>query len=228
MKKSTGIDNPFFRTMGKIGDLVIVNLLWLLCSLPVITIGASTLGLFTVVNKIAAGEDYRPAADFFKAFKRDFKQGTALWLVVALGSIAGVAGMKTAAAQDTMFTGILAAASFLLLLGMACCGCWGFALLARFSYPKALLALTDGARMTTANLLPTVGILAFLVWVPLLWKLWPRWFIYLLLPIFLIGFSATALGMSALMRAAFARLEKAGRKDEEEDEEETLAGGNDQ
>lgn len=227
MKKSTNIDNPFFRTMGKVGDLVIVNLLWLLCSLPIVTIGASTLGLFTVVNKMAAGEDYRTAADFFKAFKRDLKQGTALWLVVALGSFAGAAGMKTAAAQDTMFTGILAAASFLLLLGMACCGCWGFALLARFSYPKALLALTDGARMTTANLLPTVGILAFLVWMPLLAKAAPEWFVYLAPLMLLIGGSGSALGMAALMRPAFAQLEKAGRKEEEENEE-TLAGGNDQ
>lgn len=221
--KKTNIDNPFYRTMGKIGDLVFANVLWLVCSLPVITAGASTLGLFAVVDKMAAKEDYTVRTDFFKAFKRDFKQATALWLVVLLAGFAGFTGMRAASAQDTASTGILAAASFLLLLGIACCGCWGFALLARFAYPKALLTLTDGARMTTANLLPSVGILAFLVWFPLLAMTAPGWFVYLLPLWMLIGGAGSALGMAVLMRPAFAQLEKAGRKDEPE--EETLDGG---
>ena len=68
--------------------------------------------------------------------------------------------------------------------------------------------------MTVANLLPTVGILALLAWMPLLWVLAPGWFVYLLLPLFLVGGSATALGMTALMRPAVARVEQAGRKPE--------------
>ena len=76
--KKTNIDSPFYRTMGRIGDLVLANVLWLVCSLPIITAGASTLGLFTVVNKMAAKEDYTVRTDFFKAFRRDFKQSTAL------------------------------------------------------------------------------------------------------------------------------------------------------
>ena len=88
MKKSSSIDNPFFRLMGAIGDLVVLNILWLLCCLPVVTAGASTLALFAIVHKIAAGEDYRTASGFFKAFRRDFKQATALWLVVLAAGIA--------------------------------------------------------------------------------------------------------------------------------------------
>ena len=108
--------------------------------------------------------------------------------------------------------GVLAAASFLLLAGVCCCGCWGLALLARFRYPLALLALADGARMTVANLLPTAGILALLVWAPVLAAAAPAWFVYLLPAMLLLGGSASALGMAALMRPAFAKLEQAGRK----------------
>lgn len=224
--KKTNIDSPFYRTMSKIGDLVLVNILWLVCCLPILTAGASTLGLFTVVNKMAAKEDYTVRTDFFKAFRRDFKQATALWLVVLFFGAVGVAGLRTATAQDTAFNGILTAASFLLLAGIGFLGCWGFALLARFSYPKALLALADGARMTLANLLPSVGILAFLAWFPLLAKAAPAWFVYLLPLWLLIGGAGSALGMASLMRPAFAQLEKAGRKDEaEEPEEENLDGG---
>lgn len=225
--KKTNIDSPFYRTMGRIGDLLFANLLWLVCCLPVITAGASTLGLFTVVNKMAAKEDYTVRTDFFKAFKRDFKQATALWLVVLVIGFAGFTGLHNATAQDTASNGILAAASFLLLAGIGFLGCWGFALLARFAYPKALLALADGARMTLANLLPSVGILAFLAWFPLLAKAAPAWFVYLLPLWLLIGGAGSALGMASLMRPAFAQLEKAGRKDEtDEPEKDDLDGGN--
>ena len=77
-------DSPFFRLMGAIGDLVVLNILWLLCCLPVVTAGASTLALFAIVHKIAAGEDYRTAAGFFKAFRRDFKQATALGMAALM------------------------------------------------------------------------------------------------------------------------------------------------
>ena len=206
--KKTNIDSPFYRTMGKIGDLLFANLLWLVCCLPIVTAGASTLGLFTVVNKMAAKEDYTVHTDFFKAFKRDFKQSTALWLVLLLAGFAALTGLRTATAQDTPSTGILAAASFLLLVLAGCCGSWGFALLARFTYPGVLPVLADSGRMTLANLLPTVGNLAFLAW-----------FVYLLPLWLLIGGAGSALGMAILMRPAFAQLEKAGRKEEEPEEE---------
>lgn len=179
--KKTNTDAPFFLLMGKIGDLVFANVLWLVCCIPVVTAGASTLGLFTVVNKLAAREDYTVRTDFFKAFKRDFKQSTALWLVVLLGGLAGFRGLQIATAQDTASNGVLAAASFLLLLVVGCCGSWAFALLAKAA---------------------------------------PAWFVYLAPLALLIGGSGSALGMAALMRPAFAKLEKAGRKEEETDPEE--------
>ena len=207
-------DSPFFRRVGGLVGLVVLSILWWLCCRPGVTAGAATLALFAIVHKIAAGEDYRTASGLFKAFRRDCKQSTALWLVVLAAGIAALAGLRAASAQDDVFTGLMAAASFLLLAGVCCCGCWGLALLARFTYRHGLLALLDGARMTVANLLPTVGILALLAWMPLLWGLAPGWCIYLLLPLFLAGGAVTALGMAALMRPAVARMEQAGRKPE--------------
>lgn len=207
--KKTNIDSPFYRAMGKLGDLVQLSVLWLVCSLPIVTIGASTLGLFAVTGKLAAGEDYMVRADFFKAFKRDFKQSTALWLVLLVIGFVGLWGMQAAAAQSTVFAGVLTAASFLLAVIAACCGCWGLALLARFTYPNALLVLQDGARMTLANLLPTTGILVCLLWAPLLSRLAPEVFTYLLPVTLLLGAGLSAWGMEALMRPAFAKLEQA-------------------
>ena len=216
--KKANIDSPFYRTMGRIGDLVLANVLWLVCCLPILTAGASTLGLFTVVNKMAAKEDYTVRTDFFKAFKRDFKQSTALWLVLLLAGFAALTGLRTATAQDTAGNGILAAASFLLLVLAGCCGSWGFALLARFTYPGVLPVLADSGRMTLANLLPTVGNLAFLAWFPC-WQRPPRRGSSICCPVAAHRRRRFCLGMASLMRPAFAQLEKAGRKEEEPEEE---------
>ena len=88
-RKSNLLDNPFYRLMGTIGDLVVLNVLWLVCCLPVVTAGAATAGLFSVAHKMAAGEEYRAAAGFFKAFRRDWRQATAVWLVSCAGPPCG-------------------------------------------------------------------------------------------------------------------------------------------
>lgn len=59
-----------------------LNLLWLVCSLPIITVGASTTALYAVTLKIARNEEGNITTQFFRAFVRDFRQATTLWLVV--------------------------------------------------------------------------------------------------------------------------------------------------
>ena len=46
-----GIDSKFYEVVSKIADLVILNLIFVLCSLPIITIGASTTALYGVTKK---------------------------------------------------------------------------------------------------------------------------------------------------------------------------------
>ena len=48
-----GIDSKFYEVVSRISDLVVINLLFVLCSLPIITIGASTTALYGVTNKMA-------------------------------------------------------------------------------------------------------------------------------------------------------------------------------
>ena len=41
-------DNPVWRFIGKLGDLVLLNLLWLICCIPVFTAGAATTAVYYV------------------------------------------------------------------------------------------------------------------------------------------------------------------------------------
>lgn len=81
-------DGPFFTVLNRISDLIILNLLWIVCSIPIVTIGASTTALLYVTMKILRGEDAYIAKNFFKSFKENFLQSTIIWLIMlAVGAI---------------------------------------------------------------------------------------------------------------------------------------------
>ena len=51
------MDNGFFRTLGKLADLMILNILFIVCSIPIFTIGASLTAMYYVTLKMAENED---------------------------------------------------------------------------------------------------------------------------------------------------------------------------
>lgn len=75
-------DGVVSRWMSKFVNIVFINVLWILCSLPVITIGASTTAMYSVVLKIVRDEDAYVAKSFFHSFAQNFKQATAIWLLI--------------------------------------------------------------------------------------------------------------------------------------------------
>ena len=84
-------DNVVTRALSRICDFVILNILWLVCSIPIVTIGASTTALYSVMQKIVRNEEGYIARSSFKAFKQNFKQATIVWLLIAaLGLILSV------------------------------------------------------------------------------------------------------------------------------------------
>ena len=50
-------DNPVWRFIGKLGDLIVLNILWTICSIPIFTIGASTTAVYYVTLKLVRDED---------------------------------------------------------------------------------------------------------------------------------------------------------------------------
>lgn len=52
-----GIDSKLYEFLSKIADLIIVNLLFIICSLPIVTIGASTTALYGVTKKMASNSE---------------------------------------------------------------------------------------------------------------------------------------------------------------------------
>lgn len=74
-------DNGLMTTLGKICDCMILSILWCVCSIPIITVGASTAALYYAVNKSIRYNRGYAYKEFFSAFKSNFKQGTIVWLI---------------------------------------------------------------------------------------------------------------------------------------------------
>ena len=82
MKSFFNLDNPFFSFMSRVSDIVILNVLFIICSIPVFTTGASLTAMSYVTLKMKEGEEGYIARSFFRSFKKNFKQSTLVWLVM--------------------------------------------------------------------------------------------------------------------------------------------------
>lgn len=78
------MDNAFFRFMGRLTDLVWVNILTLICCLPVVTAGAALSAMYKVLIKMAMEDAGGITRMYFEAFKSNFKEATKLWVPSAL------------------------------------------------------------------------------------------------------------------------------------------------
>lgn len=76
-------DGPFARTMSRVFDLVMLHVLWVITSLPVFTIGASTTALFSITMKTVKKEEPYILKGYLKEFRSNLKKATILWGIVA-------------------------------------------------------------------------------------------------------------------------------------------------
>lgn len=77
-------DNKVLQVLAVIGDLMVLNLLWILCCLPVVTAGASTTALYYSLLKMVRKEETYPARMFFRAFRQNLKQSIPLTILLLL------------------------------------------------------------------------------------------------------------------------------------------------
>ena len=85
--------NPDSRIMiflSRVADLVILNILWLVSCIPVVTIGASTTAMYHVIRHWQKDSVSSIMRDFFQSFKEDFKQATPVYLILLIPTIAVV------------------------------------------------------------------------------------------------------------------------------------------
>ncbi|CEI74089.1 YesL family protein [Romboutsia hominis] len=81
-------DGKFWETLDNITDIVVLNFLFIVFSIPVITIGASLTATYSVTLKKVKNEDVNVTKEFIKRFKENFKISTVVWiLMIVVGSV---------------------------------------------------------------------------------------------------------------------------------------------
>lgn len=84
MKELFDLKNPVWKFMGKLVDMMLLSGVWLLCSLPIVTIGASTVALYYATIKLSEDQETYVLKDFIGAFRANLKQGIVAGLVAEL------------------------------------------------------------------------------------------------------------------------------------------------
>ena len=78
------MNNKFFSFMSEVADLCILNIICVVCCIPVITAGASITAMYYVTLKMVRNEEAYIVRSFFKSFKQNFKQATIINLIMLL------------------------------------------------------------------------------------------------------------------------------------------------
>lgn len=81
MNKLFGMDSPLMGALMKIGDLLCLSVLWLVLSLPIVTIGASSSALYAAVYHCLRRSKPGLWKHFWNAFRENFKRSTLAWLI---------------------------------------------------------------------------------------------------------------------------------------------------
>lgn len=81
MRKFFNLDSPFMIFLSNLTDVVILNVLCLICCIPIVTIGPSVTAMHYVTLKMARDEEGYVFKSFFKAFKENFKQSFIAWMI---------------------------------------------------------------------------------------------------------------------------------------------------
>lgn len=125
-------ENRFWMFMDKVTDAVMISLLWLVCSLPVVTMGAATTAVFQFTLHQVRDEEGYVWKSFFKAFRQNFRQASLLWL----GGLAVGAFL----AADLYFCMRIPVPGAVRLALMAGIGCLGLVCLLTMMYVLPLIA----------------------------------------------------------------------------------------
>lgn len=84
MNDDIGLKNKFFDFMSKLGDLIFLNVLFIIFCIPIFTIGASISALLLSIKKVLANEESYVYKDFISEFSNNFKSSTSIFVVLCL------------------------------------------------------------------------------------------------------------------------------------------------
>lgn len=154
-------NSKFNQTINLILDCIFLSLLWIVSSLPIVTIGAASTALYHTVDAVFRKEEGGVWKEFWRVFRRDFKRATGLWIIMLMIFMVLIVNFGAAftadIANETLLIVLQIGAVFLTSLMAIWLQCW-FPYLSRFDDPvkvilKNTLAITMAETKVSLKLL---------------------------------------------------------------------------
>lgn len=201
MGKKISMDHPVFGVLGRVTDLIILNLLFLLTCIPVITIGAAQSALYAVTLKMVRGEESYIIRSYLKAFRENFRQATIIWAVALSMIFVMRQNIRMLDAQSPVKRNLLILCIFGVIILT-----YAFPLLARFEN-TVWRTVNNALLMAIRHLIWTVAIL-LVTFLPAALTIAGNQVVTFAIPYWsLIGCAFTALINSWFLRKIFANYE---------------------
>ena len=196
------LESPVMRFLNRVADLMILNLVMIVCCLPIITIGASVTAMHYVVLKMIRVEDGYLIRGFFKSFKENFKQATLIWLMMLVVIViyvgdALIFSFSGLTFPKPMVIAVIAVGIIIYMIAM-----YIFPLLARFE--NSIRNTIKNAALIAIGNLPKTILMAVLYVLPLVISYFSS---YAILFVFLFGISVPAYGAAWLYSNIFKKFE---------------------
>lgn len=176
-------ENALMCFINKIIDLVVLSILWTLCSAPLVTMGAASAALYYALTKSVRCQRGHAAKEFWRAFKSNLKRGilfelvwAALAFMMLVTDVPLVTTFLDTGKVQNVFLLILFAVKAVLLIGAAC---WYYPMISRFEQgvwktaEAAVFTMLRHALRSILVILLTVFAVSLLVAEPLLLAIVP-------------------------------------------------------
>ncbi|MCI9077734.1 MAG: YesL family protein [Lachnospiraceae bacterium] len=213
------IESPLYKFMSRLTDMIKLNFLWVLCSLPIITMGAATTAAFTITLRMVEEKEGYIARPFFREFKNNLVKGsiTGIIQLVAMYAIYLDFQLSKIEGNGTIFTVVGVIATFLAFMHLI----YAYALLARYEN-TVINTLRNSYSIGLRYLPKTFGLFLMIVLEYIVF----RWNFTTLLIGILLGPACIILTISGFARPLFRLVEndneeKAAQKEEQEKEYES-------
>lgn len=200
-------ENRVIWMLGKIGQFILLNFLILLCCIPVFTAGAAFAAGFCCLSKMHEPEGMILTSEFFRAFRKNFKEATGAWLVLCAVMIMGGGDLFYALRVSESVNVFFALFGVLLLLLSFSMAFWVFFLISKYentvyNHLKNALILTFGKLPRTLLLWCVWGIPAAIG------MLWQNWMVLLAWLCIVCGIAALQSVSWLVLRNAFESSDK--------------------
>lgn len=206
------LDSPIMRFLSKVCDLMILNVMCIICCLPIVTAGASITALYTITMKMVRGEESYIFKGFLKAFKENFKQSTIIWLIMAALGIFVFIDYQAASLlpenMSNLFRILIGALIIFYLMVLS----YIFPYTARFANSIKNI-FKNSLLIAILNLPWTILIIVFPIALGFLTLLTTTTLVYGSMLWMLLGFAVVAYIESMIFRRVFAKYEPASEED---------------